>query len=152
VAICYVSYAEHRQSIRPSTPLNLYLLISLICDIIQARKPFLLRCAANFEAVYAASVVIKLLLMLEAQSKAAILRSLYCALSPEETSWIFSRTFLWWINSVLVTRYRKLLTTDDLSRLGHDPTSENMRQKMQRAWDGRCKSQEIYSSNLSLYL
>lgn len=138
LAICHVSFVEHRRSIRPSTLLNLYLLISLFCDIIQARTWFLLRNAPIFAAVCTAGIIIKLLLLvLEAQSKRAILGSSHRNLSPEETSGILNRAFLWWINSVLVTGYQKLLTTDDLPPLGHDLASDQIREKMQRAWDLR---------------
>jgi ATP-binding cassette subfamily C (CFTR/MRP) protein 1 len=140
LTICHLSFTEHRRSIRPSTLLNFYLLITLVLDAVQARTLFLLQDAAAIASVYTAAISIKLLLLiLEAQSKASILRPSYRSLSPEETAGILNRLFLWWINSVFVTGYRKLLTGDDLPRLDAELSSEHMRKELQRAWDGRCK-------------
>lgn len=140
LAVCHLSYIEQRRSVRPSTLLNIYLLATLFFDIVQARTLFLLKDFPTIAAVCAASIGIKvLLLIIEAQSKASILRYPYRTLSPEETAGILNRTLLWWINSLLVTGHQKLLTGDELPRLDSELASEHMREEMERAWDSRCQ-------------
>ena len=95
---------------------------------------------SNIVVVQAAGFSVKLLLLvLESQSKAPILKAPYRNCSPEETVGVLSRSVLWWINSLLVTGYQELLTGDDLPQLGHDLESENLRERMKRAWDSKCK-------------
>ncbi len=139
--VCYLSYFEHSRTICPSSFLNLYLLLSLILDLIQARS---LLHASELHAlmlVYIAGICVKLLvLILEAQSKHPYLKPAYQALSPEVTAGIINRTLFWWINSLFQIGYRKLLTYQDLPVLDEKLSSEPLRLKLQYKWFRRRES------------
>jgi ATP-binding cassette subfamily C (CFTR/MRP) protein 1 len=70
LAIYPMSYLEQTRSVRPSALLEVYLLISLVLDIPQARTLFLRHSDVPIAAVFTASIFAKLMLwLLEAQAK-----------------------------------------------------------------------------------
>ena len=69
VAVCFLSYVEHSRSVRPSTPLNLYLFLSLLLDTIQAQTLFLLDDALLLGAVYASGLVVKVYFLLSRRAQ-----------------------------------------------------------------------------------
>jgi ATP-binding cassette, subfamily C (CFTR/MRP), member 1 len=137
LALCYLSYIEHSRSISPSSFLNIYLLVSLVPDFIQARWLSSNKDLHALVLVHTAGIGVKvLLLVLEAQSKVSYLKPAYQNLSPEVTEGIINRTFLWWINSLLKIGYRKLLSYEDLPVLDDKLSSARLRSEMILIWDG----------------
>ena len=134
-----LSRLEHGRGIRPSTLLNLYLLTSLLFDAIQVRTLYLRHDDPAILSLVTANVGIKtVLLLLEAKTKRGCLRAPFNKFSPEATSGIFSHSFFWWLNPVLLKGFRTVLTLDDLFTTDQALLSEFLQCDMQTSWD-RCK-------------
>jgi ATP-binding cassette subfamily C (CFTR/MRP) protein 1 len=136
LAVFALSRFEHSRGIRPSTLLNLYLLISLVFDAVQVRTMYLRHDKSAILALATTSTALKaILLLLEAQSKRAYLRTPYNRFSPETTSGIFNHSFFWWLTPVLGNGFRKILTLDDLFTTDPELLSEPLQNRMQKSLD-----------------
>ncbi|KAH7319081.1 putative ATP-binding cassette transporter [Rhexocercosporidium sp. MPI-PUGE-AT-0058] len=114
----FLSYLEHVRSIKPSSVLTVFLLLSILLDLPQARTLYLQHDKNAIAALFSAIIGLKLvLLLLEVQNKRSYLRNPYKSLGREPTSGILNRSFFWWINGLFVTGYRGLITFDDLESL-----------------------------------
>jgi ATP-binding cassette subfamily C (CFTR/MRP) protein 1 len=82
-----------------------------------------------------------ILLVVEARSKVSFLKSPYKELSPEEG--VFNRYLFWWINSLLIAGYERLLLYKDLPKLDDEMSSERLRDQMNIARGENCKSLSI---------
>ena len=140
LVVVVLSYFEHVRSIRPSFLLNVYLFFSLVFDLAQARTLYLLQDDTLKASIFSAGMGIKLtLLFLEAQGKATYLRPPFRSLPPEATSGIFNQSFFWWLNSLIITGFSRLLSLKDLYNIDAELKSEELRKRLQEAWDTRCK-------------
>ncbi|CRG87654.1 Cu2+-exporting ATPase [Talaromyces islandicus] len=113
--ITILSVIEHSRSVRPSTLICLYLLISIPLDSVQVRTLFL---RSNYPSALAgtlaAAVGLKVfLLSIEIQRKERYLSDRH-RYPPEELSGIFSRTVFSWLTELFLKGFRKILTLDDL--------------------------------------
>lgn len=145
LAICILSWIEHRRSIRPSTLLGVYLLCSLVLDIPYARILFLrVETTAIIAPLFVAGMRTKLvLLILEAQSKASCLKDSYSKLSPEARAGFLNRGVFWWINALMIAGYKRSIVYDDLPVLDFELASNHLQPEMQAAWDKRRESDEL---------
>ncbi|RAH71082.1 P-loop containing nucleoside triphosphate hydrolase protein [Aspergillus aculeatinus CBS 121060] len=140
ISITVLTALEHDRSLRPSSLLSIYLLLSTLFDAVQVRTLFIRHFPSPLEALAAASVALKLvLLMLEAQSKRKYLKSPYRVVSPESTSGIFARTVFWWLNGLFLRGFRKLLTVENLFPTDEALNSSRLGRRIRRAW-GKYKS------------
>lgn len=136
LAVGPLSFIEHSRSIRPSAALELYLLVTLVLDAIQIWGFPLGANASPVVYIALVEVCLKLVLfVLEAQDKRAILREPWRHLSPETIAGTINRTFIWWINPLIIKGYRTLLSNDDLPPLEGELSSGPLRVAFQRAWD-----------------
>ena len=139
LAMCQLSYVEHKRSIRPSALLNIYLFLSLIFDVAQVRTLYLRNDGSSIAAVFSAGMGIKVaLFILETQGKRTHLKLPYRDYPLESTSGIFNKSFFWWLNSLFVGGFRNLLSFDDLHEIDNKLLSEPLRNSLQIAWDSRC--------------
>ena len=89
-----------------------------------------------------------MLLILESREKSRILKEPYKSLSPEEKAGVFSRTFLWWVNPLIIDGYKRLLSAEDLPKINSEFASAPLRDAMQKGWDQRCmESPQEFPSN-----
>ncbi|KAK1635152.1 P-loop containing nucleoside triphosphate hydrolase protein [Colletotrichum phormii] len=118
-----LSYIEHAKSLKPSSILNTYILVSLVLDGAILRTMWLSHLSVAISAVFAASFACKTaIVILEAQEKTRYLVSSSSSTaggggrsySPEETSGIYSRGLFWWLTPLLLTGFRRLLKSLDL--------------------------------------
>ena len=138
--VIVLSYLEHYRSVRPSSMLNMYLLITIPLDAIQLRTIYMQDNQVLVGPRVLAMIASKIaLLMLEAQEKRSSLKIPYQRLSPESTSGILNRSFLWWLNGLFIEGSRKLLLLQDLYGLDRNLTAEPLGRKMQISWDQRCQ-------------
>ncbi|KAH7420082.1 putative multidrug resistance protein, partial [Cadophora sp. MPI-SDFR-AT-0126] len=136
IAILLLSGLEDSRAVQPSFILSIYLLSTLLFDAVQVRTLYLRHDDPAILGLFTASVAIKaVLLILESRSKRRYLRAPYNAYSPETTGGIFNRSFFWWINPILATGFRRLLTLDDLFQTDASLLSEPLRDRMQKSWD-----------------
>ncbi|KAF8856341.1 hypothetical protein BDZ45DRAFT_745521 [Acephala macrosclerotiorum] len=131
LAICILSWIEHRRSIRPSTLLGVYLLCSLILDIPSARTLFLRgETTAITAPLFVAGMGMKLaLLILEAQSKTSCLKDPYSKLSPEAGAGFLNRA-VFWINDLMVAGCKRPIEYDDLPVLDFELASDHLQPKI----------------------
>ncbi|OOO14952.1 ABC transporter related protein [Aspergillus oryzae] len=114
IIIIGLSYVEDRKSTRPSSLLTVYLLLSILFDATQARTLWLTHRIPT-AAVQSASTGTKLaMLLLEMREKTFYLQAPYRDYPPEATSGIVNLSFVWWINRLFMTGYRKLMGNRDL--------------------------------------
>lgn len=146
--ILLLSRFEHSRSVQPSIILNVYLLASVAFDAVQVRTLFLRRDEPVILGLFTANIAVKsALLILEAMSKRKYLRAPYRNYSPEVTSGILNRSVFWWINPILATGFRKLLTVDDLFATDTSLKSEVLLEEIQVSW-AKCKSYKPEPFNL----
>lgn len=139
-AILFLSRLEHSRSIQPSFILSVYLFTSVVFDAVQARTLFLRHDKPVVLGLFSTNIAIKLVLLgLESKTKRTYLRAPYKNFSPEATSGIFNRSFFWWINPILATGFRKLITLDDLFVTDTSLKSEVLLEEIQASWH-KCKS------------
>ena len=149
LAIYPLSYLEHTRSVRPSTLLEVYLIASLLLNVPQARTLFLRHNDISIAAVFTASIGAMLLLwILEARNKTKHLKYPYKEYPPEATRGVWNRTFFWWLNSLFVRGFKRILSLEDLYQIPPSLSSERLRDEMQAVWDRRCKWCCVYSHRI----
>lgn len=125
VVMCALSWLEHERSVRPSTLLCVYLLISLLFDIAQCRTLWLLNkqpgqplqaLPSLFTALMACRAV---MLLSESLGKTRYLLGPWQRLKacPEALASVFSRGTFWWLNELLTRGFSSTLQLDTL----HEP-------------------------------
>ncbi|MCJ1475167.1 hypothetical protein MMC13_003827 [Lambiella insularis] len=136
--IGFLSHQEHAKSLRPSTGLAIYLLVSLLYDTAQARTLWCISYDRSITFLFTAAIGVKAaILLLEAKEKMAWLKAEDTRPSPEETSSIFSRSVFYWVNGLIVKGYRKTLLHEDLYPLGDALSPQVLYKKFWIAWQGR---------------
>ncbi|MCJ1311373.1 hypothetical protein MMC25_005044 [Agyrium rufum] len=136
-ALCLtmLSHMEHLRSVRPSAIINIYLLLSLPCDIARARSLWLSGHANAIAAVFSSTVSVKAaLLVTEAIEKRDILLGPYQTYSPEATSGIYTRSFFWWLNPLFRDGFKRVLTDEDLHPIDEDMSAISLQRRLQGTW------------------
>lgn len=86
-----------------------------------------------------ASLAVKIvILLLEAREKRSLLLGLYSRFSVESTSGPISRSSFWWLNSLLLSGHRTVLSIRDLPAIHEKLDSKSLGDQLQSAWD-KCK-------------
>ncbi|TVY83108.1 ABC transporter FUM19 [Lachnellula suecica] len=135
LAVLLMSVAEHTRAVRPSSLLSIYLLASLAFDVVQARTLYLRNERGIILGLFTANIGIKfVMILLESRSKRGYLRTPYNFYPPEAISGLFSRSFFWWLNPILTTGFRKLLTLDDLFRPDNNLLSKKLQETAKTNW------------------
>jgi len=149
---CLVSYFEHARSPRPSSLLNVYLLVSLLLDAALLRTLWLSPpslVGPAIQPVFTASFAAKAaLLVLEAAGKArhllpsssnggAAAAAAAVGLGPEQTAGIYARAVFAWVAPLLRTGFRRLLRPDDLFALDEQMTAAHLSERFWRVWEAR---------------
>lgn len=130
VAICIssLSFLEHAHSPRPSILLSVYLSLSILFDIARVRSLWL-QASRQYEITYVrcftvATVWKVVLLLLESLHQQRWLnwdRKLH---SPEETTGFYGLGSFLWLNPLLFSGYKKVLSLSDLFSLDKDVSAE----------------------------
>lgn len=128
-----LSALEHARSLRASILFNSYLLLTLLFNTAECRTLWLQSTYPVVASLFTAGLGVKItILLLEAQGKQRWIPD--GQLSPEETSGIFSLSFFYWLNSLVVGGYRKILSTADLYVLDDSLTAEAHERPFQQIW------------------
>lgn len=138
MALAILSHFEHVRSVKPSFIINIYLIASILFDASRVRTQTLMRKDANnvLGAIIAASLAVKLVvLILEATEKRALLPGLYAQFSLENTSGLISRSSFWWLNSLLISGYKTVLSLPHLPAIHEKLNSAHLASKLQSIWD-----------------
>ena len=133
---CALSYVEHAKSLRPSLLLNVYLAVSVLLDAATLRTFWLTELPLSIRAVFTSSFALKLLiLVLEAQEKGKSLLQGSGKDSPETTAGLFSQSSMWWLNTLLLNGFRRLLTPSDLYTLDENMGTALLSQQFWHTWN-----------------
>lgn len=132
-----LSGLEHARSLRPSILLSTYLLLSGLFDIVQVRTLWLANNddgSVTSTQLFTASLAFKLsILLLESQSKLRWMESE--SRSPEVTGGIFSLGLFAWMNGLIWSGYRKVLSLKDLYPLDHRLSAVSHKEHFQTSWN-----------------
>ncbi|PYH89268.1 multidrug resistance-associated protein [Aspergillus ellipticus CBS 707.79] len=136
--ITLLSWMEDARSARPSSLLSVYLLLTLLFDVAQARTLWLSHSGTLIPTLFTASIAAKTsMFLIESLGKQKYLKVQYQNLPPEATSGIVNRSFMWWLNRLFLAGFRSLLTTEDLYVLDKRLESVGIAKKAQQAWEQR---------------
>ena len=128
-----LSSLEHTRSLRSSTLLNYYLLLSLLFDAVQLRTCWLRDPSSAITTLFTAALAVKFgMLVLEAQGKSRWIKK--DGRSPESISGIWSLSFFSWLNSLIIAGYRKILSLEDLFPLDQQLSIDAQRAGFQKSW------------------
>lgn len=131
---------------RPSFIINLYLIATALFDAARVRTRWLKNEGDGhaLAAVMTASLAVKVvILLLEAREKRSLLLGLYSRFSVESTSGLISRSSFWWLNSLLISGHRTVLSVADLPAIHEKLDSESLGEQLQSAWD-RCEPNQHF--------
>ncbi|KAI1272257.1 P-loop containing nucleoside triphosphate hydrolase protein [Xylaria sp. FL0933] len=138
LSLALLSHLEHSKSIRPSFIITFYLILTVFLDIARARTQWLLKDVNGIAATITASLTVKVaLLSLEAVEKRSLLVDGYRQCPPESTSGPFSRGFFLWLNSLLLSGFRKVLSLADLPSISEKLDSQTLARDLSATWENR---------------
>lgn len=136
LALGGVSYLQQSRSVRPSAVLSVYLALSILFDVAQARTLWLREDNANVASVFTTGLVLKaLVLVTELIEKRRFLQAPYCHYPPEALGSVVNRSVFWWINSLLVKGSSTRLHVSDLFNIDDKLTSNYIVPKFSAKWD-----------------
>ncbi|KAF9882288.1 ABC multidrug transporter [Colletotrichum karsti] len=136
ILIVGLIYVEHDRSIRPSKLISIYLSLSSLVDLAQARSLFLQQpnTSGRIGCVFVASLATKFILVLleeiPKQRKPG-------TSSKEEISGPLNRSVFGWLSSLFIRGSRGLLAVDDLGIIDRKFDSARLLSKLSSSWD-RC--------------
>ena len=130
ISFAFLSQLEHSRSVKPSTFICLYLVATALMDAFLS-----LASPGNASTVFGASAAIKvLLLVLEAQNKGKLLLPEWKQEGPEVTSGIFSRSFFWWLNSMMIRGHKTRIPISSFYALDRNLQSEQLLNRFLATW------------------
>lgn len=140
------------KSVRPSFLINLYLLVTALFDAARVRTQWLVGEDDAVAGVLTASLAVKcVVLLLEAVEKRSLLLGLNKHhFSHESTSGLLSRSSFWWLNSLLLTGFRNVLTLDQLPTIYEKLHSERLAAQLQSTWDN-CKEFRVCMKTMNTH-
>lgn len=126
---CVLLYSEHTTSVKPSSTLNAYLLVSLILDIATLRSIWQSQLSVPIQAVATAAFcfMVTILVLDKGFSR-----------SSEETSGIYSQGLFLWVNSLLRNGFRQLLKPADLFPVEEGMSAAMLDARFWKTWH-RCE-------------
>jgi hypothetical protein len=135
LVICGLSWLEHTRSARPSTLLQVYLLVSVFFDAARARTLWLMGGHDAVAKVFIAAVVMKLgMAFLECAEKRSLLKPNYKSLTVESTSGILNISIFWWLNRLLISGTREVFSLDDLDDVKQSFRSAFLQNSLEKIW------------------
>ncbi|KAF7960469.1 hypothetical protein EAE96_000149 [Botrytis aclada] len=131
-----LSNLEHLHSVRPSALINVWLLFTLPFDMARARSLWLVHENNPTAAVFTSALGVKIMVIItEAVEKRHILLDRYRNTSPETTSGIYSRSFFWWLNTLMTTGFQRVIKNEDLYPIGEEMSSHYLYTRARSTWD-----------------
>jgi ATP-binding cassette, subfamily C (CFTR/MRP), member 1 len=152
LVLCWLSHVEHAKSLQPSTVITVYLIISLLFDVVQVRTLWLATYSMAITWLFTASFVTKLVaLVLEIKEKAVYLSLTDRLHSPEELSGILNRSVFYWINRLIMRGARSVLLSGDLYPLCEDISTVHLTAKFWPAWEKAKRMRHKHSALLATF-
>lgn len=144
--LTYLSHLEHLRSIRPSTVVNIFLVFTLLFDLVRLRTLYFMPTTQTVTIFFAISCVIKATILgLEATEKRSLLQKRYKNSPIESTSGVLNRAIFWWLNELLWRGSKDILTVDSLPALDNDiRAASNPRSLLERWEKGELFSYDVF--------
>ncbi|KUJ09415.1 ABC transporter-like protein [Mollisia scopiformis] len=140
VGLYVLSYFEHTKSIRPSSIIDAYLLVTLPFDAAQLRTRWLRGNGIAENGILSALFAVKLMVLIfEATEKRRLLFSPYADPSPEATSGLYSRGLFWWLTPLFRLGFRNVVNEDDLFAADGDLLSKSLETRFNKYWASRSR-------------
>lgn len=138
--LAWISLFYQKRSIKPSTVIVLYLLVTLATDLYNlfvfvAGDSCEVHGYGAFKAIEASTRFV--MLCAESRSKTLLLESEADKLSPMETAGVLSTTFFWWVNPILKMGGRRNLKEADIPPLETEMRSKVLKDITVRNWAER---------------
>lgn len=139
LSILPLIWFEYHNSLRPSSILTAYLLIAIMCDVVQTRTLFL-RHLRPASAINLAGVLIKTaILVLNSLNKKQYLRETYTHEPIESLSSLLNRSLLWWLKPLFQAGLQRPLLMADLDNIDHTLKAATLEQRARYYWSRRCE-------------
>ena len=136
IALLLLVSFGHSRSIRPLSIVTLYLIASTSFDAVELRTLYLKHESSPILGLSTATLGVKLvLLLLETQSKRGYLRFPYRHYSSEATSGVVNRSLFWWLNPLIASGFKKILTLSDLNTADPELQSDYLQRQLEESWD-----------------
>ncbi|KAF7943713.1 uncharacterized protein EAE97_005783 [Botrytis byssoidea] len=142
---------EQQRSLRPSDLAILYLVPSIICDVLLLTMPSKIQAVSRASRpILARCLIHSTLFVFEICDKRPSASSSSNLRSPEESRSVLDRVLYTWINPILLQGYTNILVDQDLPRLSRDMKPEFTRKAMLQTWSRRAKPDTKNSLPLTL--
>lgn len=146
-AVLVLSPLEHLRALRPSALLQSYLLLTLLFDAALCRTLWMIRRDPAIERVSTAVAVLKLVLLcLEMVEKRHWLEPQYRGEKAEALGGIVNRSMYWWLNSLFLTGYHKILVLADIDGMEESHRAEALERGLQESWAKLAETEQRPSS------
>jgi len=137
VVLGVLSHLEHRNTVRPSATISIYLALTCILDAARIRTQALVPGQSKVAGLLGAAAAVKLVaLAVEMQEKVSILLPEYGAgFSSESHANLVSRAFFLWLNPLLHLGFRNVMSAQDLPNIHQKLASDDLAARVQSGWD-----------------
>ncbi|RYP45042.1 hypothetical protein DL768_008557 [Monosporascus sp. mg162] len=135
ILLAVLSHWEHRNAVRPSFLISVFLFLTSILDAARARTQALIEGQLIVASILIAIIVAKLLLLLiESKEETRILLPEYSETSSELRSSLFSRAFFTWLLPVLSAGFKGVISSEDLPAVNENLSSEALTARVESKW------------------
>ena len=135
IAITILSTLDHNRSVRPSTILQIYLMLSMLFDIVRTRTIWLISSDHALIILFTAATASKVvMLLLELTEKRHALEPKYRSLPREATSGFANVSIFWWLNKFLRVGAGKIIGLEELDGLEDEFDSVRLLERLQSDW------------------
>lgn len=125
VILGILSHLAHLRTVRPFSPILLFLLPTLVFDVARCRTLWSVESSQQAASTLTVAVVLKaVLLVIESLEKRSILLPPYRVLPHESTAGIFNEWFCWWMNPLLLFGYRRMHSLETLYEVDQELSAE----------------------------
>lgn len=136
VSIAMFLLMEHLYSYRPSTFLSLFMSITLLLDMAKTYSCSIRVGLGSLCAMYIMSTVVRFLLLITQEvPKRGLLRDKGRSMGLEAAAGFWTRALFAWLNSTLLTGFRRVLKLKDLPPLAPEFRSKATYGDFKREWD-----------------
>lgn len=135
LGILVLSPLEHLRNLKPSTLLQVYLLLTLLFDAAICRTLWLIGADVTIQRVFVTCVSLKFVLFcLEVIEKRRWLKPKYSHLKSEAIGGFVNLSVFWWLNGIFLDGFHKILVLADIEGIEEAHRAEALEHNLQEVW------------------
>ncbi|KAH6694276.1 P-loop containing nucleoside triphosphate hydrolase protein [Leptodontidium sp. MPI-SDFR-AT-0119] len=135
LGILVLSPLEHLRNLKPSTLLQVYLLLTLLFDAAICRTLWLIGADVTIQRVFVTCVSLKFVLFcLEVIEKRRWLKPKYSRLKSEAIGGFVNLSVFWWLNGIFLDGFHKILVLADIEGIEEAHRAEALEHNLQEVW------------------